>query len=115
MLPAIIDLVYTIADFIYNSCVCLYQLAFTEIGVLMQPDVYGATYMTATGPFTGLYWNIPVVTNTNFLGDAFAGILQLMGLPATTPLIGSLLYIAIAGLLVWVLVKLTLDLFGSIT
>lgn len=115
MVADVIDIIFKLADIVYNSCVCLFQLAFTDIGVLMQPEAYGATYMTATGPFTGLYWNIPVVTNSNFLSEAFAGILQLMGLPANTPLIGSLLYIAIAGLLIWVLVKLTLELFGALT
>lgn len=115
MIAEVIEIIYQLADIVYNSCVCLYQLAFTDIGVLMQPEAYGATYLTSTGPFAGLYWNIPLVTETNFIGDAFAGILQLMGLPANTPLIGSLLYIAIAGLLIWVLVKLTLELFGALT
>lgn len=114
MIADVIDIVFTCADIVYNSCVCLFQLAFTEIGVLLQPDTYGATILTATSPFNGLQWEIPIITSDNFLSDTFAGLLQIMGLPANTPLIGSLLYIAIAGFLIAFVAKLVIEAIGTV-
>lgn len=116
MLNYLIDSLLFVADIFYLVCVSVFDMAFTPISHILQPDIYSLSYVY-TAPFRGTVWDLTPATSSdvglNWFGDGLASLLNLLGVSPSMTVFEGVFYIVIAFFAVFLLFSLIKKIVGK--